>query len=130
MDATTQLPIVKCNEPVLATVEVDPQHRFQPYYVRLHRCEGSWKGVNPKIKKCVATTQKEIEIKVFSLERKQFEVHHIYNHTSCGAECTTGSPDKCDLGVERWNEKTCECDCLFKDAPPPERVMKRKKGFR
>ena len=126
---STELPGVKCKEPVLATVKVDPQHRFRPFYVRLHRCEGSWKEVNPKIKKCVATGQKEINIKVFSFERNRYEFHRVYNHTSCGAECTTGGPDKCDLRVERWNEETCKCDCEFDDAPPHD-VMKRKKYSR
>ena len=126
---STELPGVKCNEPVLATVEVDSQHRFRPFYVRLHRCEGSWKEVNPKIKRCAATVQKEINIKVFSFERNRYEFQRVYNHTSCGAECTTGGPDKCDLRVERWNEETCKCDCEFDDAPPPD-VMKRKKYSR
>ena len=126
---STELPGVKCNEPVLSTVEVDSQHRFRPFYVRLHRCEGSWEEVNPKIKKCVATGQKEINIKVFSFERNKYEFHRVYNHTSCGAECTTGGPDKCDLRVERWNEETCKCDCEFDDAPPPY-IMKRKKDSR
>ena len=121
-----KLPPVKCNEPVLATVKVDPQHRFFPYYVRLHRCEGSWEGFSPKIKKCVATGRKEIEIKVFSVERKKSELLHMYNHTSCGAECTT---DKCKSYVEWLNEDTCECECLFDDAPPPN-IMKRKKDSR
>ena len=125
----TKLPPVICNEPVLATVEVDSQHRFQPYYVRLHRCEGSWKGVDPKIKKCVATVKKEIEIEVISLDREKSELLRIYNHTSCGAVCTTGSPDKCDLRVESWNEDTCKCDCKFDDAPPSN-IMKQKNDSR
>jgi len=124
-----ELPGVKCNEPVLATVEVDSQHRFRPFYVRLHRCEGSWEEDNPKIKKCVATGKKEIEIKVFSLERGKSELLRMYNHTSCGAECTTGGPDKCDLRVERWNEETCKCVCKFVDAPPHD-IMTRKKDSR
>ena len=129
MAESTELPGVKCNKPVLSTVEVDSQHRFRPFYVRLHRCEGSWEEVNPKIKKCVATGQKDINIKVFSFERNRYEFRRVYNHTSCGAECTTGGPDKCDLRVERWNEETCKCDCEFDDAPPPY-IMKRKKDSR
>ena len=126
---STELPGVKCNEPVLATVKVDSQHRFRPYFIRLHRCEGSWKEVNPKIKKCVATGQKDINIKVFSFERNRYEFRRVYNHTSCGAECTTGGPDKCDLRVERWNEDTCKCDCRFNDAPPSS-PRHSKKDFR
>ena len=124
-----KLPPVKCNEPVLATVEVDPQHRFLPYYVRLHRCEGSWEEFSPKTKKCVATGQKEIEIKVFSLERKKSELLRMYNHTSCDAECTTGGVDKCKPYVEWLNEDTCECDCVFDEAPPRD-IMEPKNGSR
>ena len=124
-----ELPPLKCNEPVLATVEVDSQHRVRPYYVRLHRCEGSWEEVNPKTKKCVARDIQHINIKVFSFETNRYEVRSVDNHTRCGAECTTGGPDKCDLRVERWNEDTCKCYCEFDDAPPPH-IMKRKKDSR
>ena len=123
------LPPVKCNEPVLATVEVDPQHRVRPYYVRLHRCEGSWKEVNPNLKKCVALGIQHIKIKVFSFETKKNDVRSVDNHTRCGAECTTGGPDKCDPYVERWNEDTCKCDCKFDDAPPSN-IMKQKNDSR
>ena len=124
-----ELPPLKCNEPVLATVEVDSQHRFRPFYVRLHRCEGSWEEVNPKTKKCVALSIQHINIKVFSFETNKYEVCSVDNHTRCGAECTTGGPDKCDLRVERWNEETCKCDCEFDDAPPSN-IMKRKNDSR
>ena len=124
-----KLPPVKCNEPVLATVKVDPQHRVRPYYVRLHRCEGSWKEVNPNLKKCVALGIQHINIKVFSFETKKYEVRSVDNHTRCGAECTTGSPDKCDPYVKRWNNDTCKCDCAFNDEPPPS-PRHSKKDFR
>ena len=124
-----KLPPVKCNEPVLATVKVDPQHRVRPFYVRLHRCEGSWEEVNPKTKKCVALGIQHINIKVFSFETNRYEVRSVVNHTSCDAECTTGGPDKCDPYVERWNEDTCKCDCKFDDAPPSN-IMKQKNHSR
>ena len=124
-----ELPPLKCNEPVLAAVQVDSQHRVRPYYVRLHRCEGSWKEVNPNLKKCVALGIQHINIKVFSFETKKYEVRSVDNHTRCGAECTTGGPDKCDPYVERWNEDTCKCDCKFDDAPPSN-IMKQKNDSR
>lgn len=128
--AAESLPIVKCNEPIAATVAVDaPRHRFIPYYVTLHRCQGSWKHFSPNTKQCVATFKIEIKIEAFSTVTNKFEDVIVYNHTSCGTECNA-SPSKCNFLVQKWNEETCECECLFNDSPPPEHVMPRKDGFR
>ena len=130
--AASILPNVECNEPVETTVAVDaPQHRFYPYYVKLHQCQGSVHPFSPNVKKCVPIAYKEIKIRVYTVNSRSGEEieHTVYNHTRCGPECKA-SPAKCDYRVQKWNEDTCECKCLFRDTPPPENVIARKSGFR
>lgn len=122
---------VMCETPVLSTVAVDePYHRFFPYFVRLHRCQGSCGHKSPNIKRCVATEYKNIKITVHdSTNGWQQKEITVQNHTSCGHQCKASASD-CDLQVQEWNEQSCECKCLYSHSPPPKEVIKPRKGFR
>ena len=123
--------VVLCKEPLLTTVAVDaPTHRFYPYYVQLHQCQGSWNHESPNIKHCVATEFDPIKVTVYSIAQHWKRTERtMYNHTSCGPACKASSND-CDLRVQRWNEQTCKCECLYLTEPPPKSVISRKDGFR
>ena len=130
LSAAVYLSSIQCNKPIKATVAVDaPLHRFFPYYITLHRCQGSWQLVSPNVKECVATASSEIKIKVLSTATWKIKELTVYNHTKCGSECKT-SPAECNYRVQEWNKGTCKCECLFNDSPPPENIMPGKNGFR
>lgn len=122
--------VVNCNAPVLSTVAVDEtHHKFYPYFVRLYRCEGSYNYESPNIKKCVATERREVRFSVQDMKNGQRKEIILENHTRCGPECKA-SPDECNLDVQEWNEQSCQCKCMYPHSPPPENVMKRRKGLR
>ena len=131
ISAAVEVPSVLCKEPVLTTVAVDePAHRFYPYFIQLHQCQGSWNHESPNIKQCVATGYKEIKLTVrfTTSDWKSTEIT-VRNHTSCGPQCKA-SDDDCDFRVQWWNDQSCTCECLYKASPPPENVIRRKEGFR
>ena len=132
LSAAEKLPNVQCNEPVPTVVAVDPpRHRFRPYFVSLHRCQGSVDNLSPNVKVCRATTYRNVQLEAFSMEKMRHYVVTVRNHTRCGSECAhEASPLKCDLRVQEWNEDKCECVCKFRDGPPPEHIIARKEGFR
>lgn len=120
---------VECNPPVLSTVAVDePHHRYYPYFIRLHRCEGSYGYESPNIKKCVVTESREVTFSVYDTTNRLSTQIRLQNHTKCGPECKA-SPLDCDLKVQEWNDESCQCKCLYPRSPPPDDVVKPKKGF-
>lgn len=120
---------VECNPPVLSTVAVDkPHHRYYPYFIRLHRCEGSYGFESPNIKKCVVTESREVTFSVYDTTNRLSTQIRLQNHTKCGPECKA-SPLDCDFKVQEWNDESCQCKCLYPRSPPPDDVVKPKKGF-
>lgn len=126
--AAVRLPNVEC-KPIPTTVALDdPLHRFNPYYVTLHRCQGSVQTTNPNIKKCVVTVSKELTVIAYSKEKGWIKVP-MKNHTKCGSECQA-NPTDCHHPVQSWNQDKCKCVCLYQNSAPPEHVTQRKNGFR
>lgn len=125
IEGAIQLANVKCDKPLPTTVAVDfPQHRYYPYFVRLHRCQGSVNLDSPNIRECVETTYMERKVEVFSTKTWKRSVVIVRNHTSCGSVCKANP--ECRDGVQLWNGKTCSCECLYSDRDPPQ----KRDGFR
>jgi len=125
------VPVVKCSKPVLTTVAIDePSHRFYPYFIQLYQCQGSSGFESPNIKQCVATSSDPVKLRVLNTKRhwEATEVT-VLNHTSCAARCTANA-SKCESKIQRWNDQSCKCECLYQSSPPPNNVIKRKEGFR
>ncbi|XP_074637186.1 uncharacterized protein LOC141895310 isoform X2 [Acropora palmata] len=126
IEGAIKLANVKCDKPLPTTVAVDfPQHRYYPYFVRLHRCQGSVNRDSPNIVECVATTYMERKVKVFSTKTRERSEVIVRNHTSCGSVCKA-NPKECRDGVQQWNLETCSCECLYSDRDPPQ----KRDGFR
>ncbi|XP_068679713.1 uncharacterized protein [Montipora foliosa] len=124
------LPPVVCSKPIATTVPVDAlQHRYFPYFVTLHRCQGSVKALNPQNVECVATVQRELKITVRSTKTWTETELRVMNHTTCGPACKT-KPTECLQKVQIWNPDTCACECLYGVRSPPEHIIPRKNGFR
>jgi len=123
--------VVECSKPVLTTVAIDePRHRFYPYYIQLYQCQGSWEYESPNIKQCVATHSDPVKVTVYNTMRnwEKTEVT-VHNHTRCAGKCKAND-SQCDSRVQRWNDQSCRCKCLFQWSPPPNNIIKRKEGFR
>lgn len=117
------LPPVLCGKPIATTVAVDPlQHRYFPYFVTLHRCQGSENFRNPQNVECVAIVQRELKITVHSMKTGNKKELRVMNHTTCEPACKT-NPSECLQKVQRWDPRTCTCKCLHNDRP-------HKNGFR
>lgn len=121
IEGAIYLPDVKCDKPILTTVAVDfPQHRYRPYFVRLHRCQGSVNHKSPNKVECVETAYTELKILVRSTNPFKKGERLVRNHTSCGPACKA-NPTECRDEVQQWNGETCSCECLYSDRDPPQR---------
>ena len=97
------------------TIETDPkQHRFFPYVVKLHRCQGSWQNYSLFDRHCAPA-----EINTFQLRVKRFDASgnaaigfvKVENHTKCTGVCAR-TPDVCTQ-YQKWSKDTCRCQCKF-----------------
>lgn len=120
---------VFCGTPSETVVAVDSgNHHYFPYFVKLHRCSGSYSSFSPSQRRCVPSSYKELKIQVYSLlEDYKATTITVKNHTQCTDECVN-TIDNCDLSLEYWNEDECECKCMYPNGPPKELACKE--GFR
>lgn len=95
-------------------VEVDsPDHRFQPYYVEMHRCHGGCRK-SPNSCECIAASEQPVKVSVYDVAVGP--THKVVqNHTSCQCRCKASLRETCKKGGHTWNENTCTCSC---PAPP------------
>lgn len=86
---------------------------FFPYFVSLHRCNGSFGTQSPSRYRCVPKTETEINLRVI----KAFDSRTItlMNHTSCKSECVI-KRENC-LFPNDYNPSSCECKCNHPTAP-------------
>lgn len=120
---------VYCGTPSETVVAVDSgNHGYFPYFVKLHRCLGSYSSFSPSQRRCVPSSYKVLKIQVYSLlEDYKATTITVKNHTQCTHECVN-TIDNCDLSLEAWNEDQCECKCMYPNGPPKELACKE--GFR
>ena len=120
---------VYCGTPHESVVALDPgNHRYFPYFVKLHRCAGSGFIDGPSTRRCVPSSYEELNIRVYPLATNfEASTMTVRNHTRCIDECIN-SADDCDFTVEDWNEDECACKCRYPNGPPKELACKE--GFR
>ena len=99
---------VHCNLHI-GVVQVDPANNKYPYFVKLHRCNGSIGMINPDFKKCGAKTEENITINVRDVSTGEQTQLQLKNHTSCHPTCTKSKID-CNK-YETWDESLCACRC-------------------
>ncbi len=95
---------------------VVPTHPlYYPYFVSLHRCNGSCGTNSPARFKCVPSKQKAVEITVrHGLETK---VVKLSNHTECTTECVI-KEGNC-VYPNTYDGKQCTCKCN-RNTPPAD----------
>ena len=117
---------VYCGIPRPTVVAVEPKrHAYFPYYVTLHRCEGSWLTWRPINRICAATRYEEVKTQVYSPLTGETSTINLKNHTECGFQCVT-KPSECDFALEFWEPEKCICECKYPQGPPTP----CKEGFR
>jgi len=101
---TKRLENLECH-PRPAVVQTKPM--FYPYFVSLHRCNGS-KGTHPPSKfRCVPKTTKDVPVVVFNSNGGKVLV--MKNHTECQTECTI-TRDSCKY-PNVYDPAACSCKC-------------------
>ncbi|XP_066927880.1 uncharacterized protein [Clytia hemisphaerica] len=111
---------VEC-APYIDHVATDPNlYRYEPYFVKMHRCHGKHPVPNPKNEKCVPKMQNgkdNVEIIVLT---KLGNVHflNITNHTDCEQRCVISQED-C-TPYEQFKSSTCGCSCNYSPSTGPK----------
>ena len=120
---------VVCGTPHETVIALDPNYRYYPFFVKLHRCAGSG-HVSPFLRHCVPKSSgyEELNIEVYTKESnfKKVATILVKNHTSCVHECKAKAD--CNCSVEDWDDDTCTCKCRYPGEPPKELACKA--GFR
>ena len=99
--------------PFPTVVAVDPvNHNVFPYYVTLHRCQGSNGLTQPSLKKCLPANYTEIRVKT----NKGTDIT-LKNHTKCEPGCAKSSADCDSNSLQHFNSNNCVCDCRHKTSP-------------
>ena len=86
---------------------------FYPYFVSLHRCNGSNGTLPPHQFRCVPKKTKNVQIMIHNKEVVQFIT--LKNHTECEPECTIKKEDCKYPNV--YDPIRCTCECHH--ASPP-----------
>eukprot|EP00112_Aurelia_sp_Birch-Aquarium-sp1_P016875 Seg386.3 transcript_id=Seg386.3/GoldUCD/mRNA.D3Y31 product="hypothetical protein" protein_id=Seg386.3/GoldUCD/D3Y31 len=96
---------------VIPTVPARPV--YFPYFVSLHRCNGSYGTHSPAQYRCVPKTEETITLTV----SKAFDSRTVTlkNHTSCKVECALNR-ENCPAPND-FHPNSCTCKCHHK-APP------------
>ena len=93
-----------------------------PYFVTLHRCQGSIPGHDPDKKECVANGSSIVRVQITGYASKFVRMK---NDTDCTGKCKYSS-DKCPEDVFDRDEEDCSCTCKYTDANPKSCPEKRR----
>ena len=102
--------------PTLVAID-NPDYKFFPYFVKLHRCGGSCDNVQPSVQSCTPLQYNDVPVTVQVIGTSETKIIKEKNHTRCGCECVI-SPDECDSKFEYFRQDMCQCKCRYDDTPP------------
>lgn len=115
------LPNVDC-APYIDHVPTDPgKYRYEPYYVKLHRCHGKHPVVqNPKNEKCVPTSNGVQNVTIYAVNQlgKVTQIN-VVNHTACNQECVISQNDCSPF--EYFKKSVCGCSCNYTSVTGPKK---------
>jgi len=112
---------------VISTSRIDAE--YFPYFVNLHRCEGSQNKTPPLLKKCVADKEEKLTISAESITTGRRVELVVVNHTSCKAECA-GNRNECKPPAH-FDEQSCKCICdLGINGPDEKRCSDPRKEWK
>ena len=77
---------------------------FYPGAISLNRCAGLCRNETKDIIKCIASTEKEIQLQVLNRITNKEEILLITNHTACDCNCVNNK-NNC-YESQGWNNKT------------------------
>ena len=119
---------VECGQPHESVVALDsPDHKYYPFFVKLHRCLGSASLTSPLIQRCVPKAYVELNVQVYQIDHGMSTIT-VRNHTKCEPACVR-SPDECDLIWEDWDKEQCACNCKYQNGPPKELACKENERY-
>ncbi|KAJ7374008.1 hypothetical protein OS493_009336 [Desmophyllum pertusum] len=95
----------------------NPNYKYFPYFVKLHRCGGSCDTIQPSVQSCIPLQYEEVPVTVKVVGTLETKIIKEKNHTRCGCECVI-SQDNCNLEFEDWRPDLCQCQCKYGDTPP------------
>ena len=98
-------------KPRAAVIETrsGPKFDYYPYFVKLHRCSGTWKETSPLLVICVPDKVEILRTRAKLAEGSKAVTLEVVNHTSCKSECVM-KRSEC-LAPARFDDKSCKCIC-------------------
>jgi len=98
-------------------VVTSPTHKYTPYFINLHRCNGSIADTPPNVKKCVAIATVPVVVMVTNLATGKNTTTELRNHTKCGSACVN-TAQMCNQYQEFNVEGSCLCSCKYRRPNP------------
>ena len=100
--------------PYIDHVATDPGlYRYEPFYVKMHRCHGKDPVPNPKNMKCVPESEGgTTNVSVFVFDQfSDLKTLEVVNHTACVQKCVI-SQESCSP-FEQFRPALCDCKCNY-----------------
>lgn len=100
-------------------VPTDPGlYRYDPLYVKLHRCHGKYYELNPHNRKCVPSNTSKLNVIVYD-KFGQPSTLELANHTECRQVCSITQANCTKYAT--FDSGLCECSCNNDKVECPER---------
>ena len=110
--------------PYEVPTSTDPlHHKYQPYYVSLHRCQGADPTHNPSLRACAPSHVQPINVSLIEPNGAIATVV-MANHTACEYACVHDA-SVCTR-YEVWNQDACTCACDVRTRATCEKQRGRK----
>ena len=106
--------------PYIDHVATDPGlYRYEPFYVKMHRCHGKDPVPNPKNMKCVpSSVGGTSNVSVYVLDQlSTLTTLDVVNHTACVQKCVI-SQESCSP-YEQFRPSLCDCKCNYTSSNGP-----------
>ena len=83
---------------------------FYPFSIKTSKCSGNCNNINdPYAKVCVPDVVKGLNVKLFNIMSRTYEIKNIKWHETCKCESRLDAIVCNDK--QRWNNDTCRCQC-------------------
>ena len=100
--------------PYIDHVATDPGlYRYEPFYVKMHRCHGKHPAPNPQNEKCVPRLEGgAVNVSIYVYDQlSNLKILDVLNHTACVQKCSL-TQENCSP-YEHFRPSLCGCSCNY-----------------
>ena len=102
------------------------ERKYYAFMISLDKCTASCNVLSPKV--YVPKETKDINVKAFNMLTNRNEAKTVTKHIPSDCKCKLNSAT-CNSN-QRWNNKTCQCECKFYIWNPSTYVCEKSKYFK